>query len=75
MSSDAQNECLKQARRLERMNQDSSEATLTRTYLEWMIDLPWTRVSEAKLKCRIVNKFSMKIIMVLKKLKIVFWNI
>lgn len=50
MSSDAQNECLKQARRLERMNQDSSEATLTRTYLEWMIDLPWTRVSEAKIE-------------------------
>ena len=50
MTSEAQNECIKQARRLERMNQDSSEATLTRTYLEWMIDLPWTRVSDAKIE-------------------------
>jgi ATP-dependent Lon protease len=50
MSSEAQTECMKQARRLERMNQDSSEATLTRTYLEWMIDLPWTKVSDTKIE-------------------------
>lgn len=50
MTNDAQNECLKQARRLERMNQDSSEATLTRTYLEWMIDLPWTKMSDSKIE-------------------------
>jgi len=50
MTSEAQSECLKQARRLERMNQDSSEATLTRTYLEWMVDLPWTKVSDSKIE-------------------------
>ncbi|APJ03581.1 endopeptidase La [Silvanigrella aquatica] len=49
MTPEAQTECLKQARRLERMNQDSSEATLTRTYLEWMIDIPWVKISETKI--------------------------
>lgn len=50
MTLEAQTECLKQARRLERMNQDSSEATLTRTYLEWMVDLPWIKMSESKIE-------------------------
>lgn len=50
MSAEAQTECLKQVRRLERMNQDSSEATLTRTYLEWMIDLPWVNDNESKIE-------------------------
>jgi ATP-dependent Lon protease len=49
MSTEASTECGKQLRRLERMNQDSSEATITRTYIEWMADLPWTKLSETTL--------------------------
>ena len=49
MNSDAKNESLKQLRRLERMNQDSSEASLTRTYLDWMTELPWSRSSPEKI--------------------------
>lgn len=48
MSQDAQNECLKQVRRLERMNADSSEAALTRTYIDMMLDLPWAKTCEQK---------------------------
>ncbi|RDB36423.1 endopeptidase La [Spirobacillus cienkowskii] len=50
MSVEGQAESLKQVRRLERMNQDSSEATLTRTYIEWMVDLPWTNCSDSKIE-------------------------
>ncbi len=41
MNSEALTECSKQLKRLERMNQDSSEASLTRSYLECMVELPW----------------------------------
>ena len=34
-------EAEKQLRRLERMHPDSAEASTVRTYLEWLIDMPW----------------------------------
>ncbi|MFZ3230136.1 MAG: endopeptidase La [Pseudobdellovibrio sp.] len=39
-------EALKQLSRLERMHPDASEATMVRTYLDWMVDLPWGKQSE-----------------------------
>lgn len=39
-------EALKQLNRLERMHPDASEASMVRTYLDWMIDLPWNRKTE-----------------------------
>jgi ATP-dependent Lon protease len=44
-----QAECLKQLGRLERMHPDASEATMVRTYLDWMVDLPWSKQSEDKI--------------------------
>ncbi|MEQ1721801.1 MAG: endopeptidase La [Pseudobdellovibrio sp.] len=41
-----QTESLKQLSRLERMHPDASEATMVRTYLDWMVDLPWNKQSE-----------------------------
>jgi ATP-dependent Lon protease len=52
MSAEAKEEALKQVKRLERMNAESSEATITRTYVEWLIDLPWNRTSEEKVELR-----------------------
>ncbi len=37
------NEALKQFARLERMHPDASEASMVRTYLDWMVDLPWSK--------------------------------
>ncbi len=39
-------EALKQLHRLERMHPDASEASMVRTYLDWMVDLPWNKKSE-----------------------------
>ncbi|MBC7742715.1 MAG: endopeptidase La [Bdellovibrionaceae bacterium] len=39
-------ESLKQLSRLERMHPDASEATMVRTYLDWMVDLPWSKQSD-----------------------------
>lgn len=38
-----QAEALKQLGRLERMHPDASEASMVRTYLDWMVDLPWSK--------------------------------
>lgn len=43
---DAEKESLKQLGRLERMHPDSSEASILRSYLEWMVDLPWSEESK-----------------------------
>ncbi|WP_413585809.1 endopeptidase La [Bdellovibrio sp. HCB274] len=46
MPSHVEAEAMKQLGRLERMHPDASEATMVRTYLDWMADLPWSKKSE-----------------------------
>ncbi len=43
MPTQVEAEALKQLGRLERMHPDASEATMVRTYLDWMADLPWKK--------------------------------
>ena len=42
-------EALKQLGRLERMHPEASEASMVRTYLDWMNDLPWNKKTEDNL--------------------------
>ena len=49
MPDEVHEEALKQVGRLERMHQDASEATIVRTYLDWLIDLPWSKTTEDNL--------------------------
>ncbi len=46
MPPETEKEALKQLGRLERMHPDASEASMLRTYLDWMTDLPWNKSSE-----------------------------
>lgn len=46
MPEHAEKEAVKQLNRLERMHPDASEATMVRTYLDWIVDLPWSKKSE-----------------------------
>ncbi len=43
MPEDVEKEVAKQLGRLERMHPDASEASMIRTYLDWMVDLPWQK--------------------------------
>ncbi|MBW1895323.1 MAG: endopeptidase La, partial [Deltaproteobacteria bacterium] len=43
MSKGAEEESLKQLKRLGQMHSDSSEATIVRTYLDWLVELPWSK--------------------------------
>ena len=49
MPKDVKKEALKQLHRLETMHPDSSEATVIRTYLDWMTELPWRKQSKDRL--------------------------
>ncbi len=46
MPKPVEEETLKQVGRLERMHPDSSESSVVRTYIEWLIDVPWSAHSE-----------------------------
>jgi len=46
MPTATETEALKQLHRLERMHPDASEASMVRTYLDWMVDLPWNKKSD-----------------------------
>ena len=43
-------EASKQLRRLERMHPDGPEAHVLRSYLDWMVELPWNQSSEDRLE-------------------------
>ena len=45
----------KQLARLEGMHPDSSEATVIRTYLDWIIEIPWKKVSKDQLDIKKAN--------------------
>ena len=41
----AREEVLKQLNRLEQMHPDAAEASMVRTYLDWLVELPWNRAT------------------------------
>ncbi|HJU83935.1 MAG TPA: endopeptidase La [Holophagaceae bacterium] len=43
-------------KKLERMHPDASETAVTRTYLEWMTELPWGQVTEDRLDLKKAKK-------------------
>lgn len=49
MPKDVRTEAEKQLRRLSGMHSDSSEANLVRTYLDWLVELPWKKLSRDNL--------------------------
>ncbi len=46
MSKEANKEALKNLNRLEQMHTDSAEASVVRTYLDWMVDMPWSKATK-----------------------------
>ncbi|HEY1584404.1 MAG TPA: LON peptidase substrate-binding domain-containing protein, partial [Polyangia bacterium] len=49
MPPEARNEADRQLRRLEQANPDSAESGVLRTYLEWLVEMPWVVATDDKL--------------------------
>ncbi len=46
MPGEAGDEARRQLKRLEQMHPDSAEASIVRTYLDWMVEIPWSRTNK-----------------------------
>jgi ATP-dependent Lon protease len=46
MSKEADKEATKQLKRLEQMHPESAESTVVRSYLDWLVDMPWSKSSK-----------------------------
>ncbi len=46
MSKEAGKEAKKQLKRLEQMHPDSGEASVVRTYLDWLVEMPWSKATK-----------------------------
>ena len=56
MSEEAEKVAFKQLNRLKQMQPSSAEYTVTRTYLEWLVELPWSQSTEDKLEIATVRE-------------------
>lgn len=52
MPLEVKREAEKQLKRLEQMHPESSEASLVRTYLDWLVDLPWGKKTKDNLNIK-----------------------
>ena len=43
MSKDAEKEATKQLKRMEQMHPESAESSVIRTYLDWLVEMPWNK--------------------------------
>jgi len=49
-------EGLKQLKRLEMMHPDASEASIVRTYLDWLLDVPWSKSTRDHLDLKLAQE-------------------
>lgn len=49
-------EAEKQLKRLEKMHPDSAESATVRTYLDWMVELPWSKSTKDNLDIKVAEK-------------------
>ncbi|MBI4689624.1 MAG: endopeptidase La, partial [Nitrospirae bacterium] len=56
MPEKVQKEAEKQLKRIEKMHPDSAEAGTVRTYLEWMVELPWAKSTKDNLDIKAAKK-------------------
>ena len=52
MPAEVKREADKQLKRLEQMHPESSEASLVRTYLDWLVELPWSKKTKDNLNLK-----------------------
>ncbi|MEJ2032970.1 MAG: endopeptidase La, partial [Deltaproteobacteria bacterium] len=56
MPAEVKKEGMQQLKRLEMMHPDASEAGIIRTYLDWLLELPWQKSSKDKLDLKVAHE-------------------
>ncbi len=56
MPKEAETEALKQLKRLGQMHPDASEASIVRTYLDWLVELPWNKATKEHIDIKEAQK-------------------
>ena len=56
MPKEVETEAIKQLDRLQKMHSESAEATTVRTYLEWMVEVPWSFATKDNLDLKAAQK-------------------
>jgi len=56
MPEKVEKEALKQLKRIEKMHPDSAEAGTIRTYIDWLVELPWSKSTEDNLDLKTAEK-------------------
>jgi len=56
MPEKVEKEAIKQVKRLEKMHPDSAEAGTIRTYIDWLVELPWSKSTQDNLDLKIAKK-------------------
>ncbi len=56
MPEKVEKEAMKQLKRLEKMHPDSAESGTIRTYIDWLIELPWAKSTQDKLDLKAAEK-------------------
>ena len=56
MPAEAEKEAKKQLTRLEQMHADAAEASIVRTYLDWMVEIPWSKATSDNLDIKKAKK-------------------
>jgi ATP-dependent Lon protease len=56
MPAKVQKEAEKQLKRIEKMHPDSAEASIVRTYLDWLVELPWSKSTKDNLNIKTAKK-------------------
>src|SRR3990167_10626659 len=69
MSKETEEKSLKELERLRQMPQFSPEVSYIRTYLDWLVELPWNKKSESKIEVRGAEKILNEDHYGLKKIK------
>ncbi len=57
MSKEAEEVAVKELKRMARMSPGAAEYTVSRTYLDWLTELPWTTESKDRLDVKLAAKF------------------
>lgn len=56
MTKEADAEALKQLKRLEQMHPESAESSIVRTYLDWLVEMPWSKSSKDDINIKEAKK-------------------